>query len=241
MNVLHHQPDQKSTVTPTTVSGYLLFQRVFFAICIVVTPLVCIPYAMLNPTALGAKSGKIALAVNEAANITANQVHLALGIVLTFLLPLAFLGMAWLSMRRAPWLATIAGLLGFLGWIPWSALIGQEGLAYTMVQMGGGTQFALLWDRFNGDFVIHTYLLIYILGHLLSIVLLGFALGRTHLIPTWAAWALAISSPLQIVTFILHMLPIILIAFLLWFLASIPAALALLDDKGERIVGHGSA
>jgi hypothetical protein len=66
-------------------------------------------------------------------------------------------------------------------------------------------------------------------------VLLGFALGRTRLIPGWAAWAFAISSPLQIVTFILHMLPIILIAFVLWFLASIPTALALLHAKGERM------
>ncbi len=32
-----------------------------------------------------------------------------------------------------------------------------------------------------------------------------------------------------------------LIVFLLWFIASIPAALALLDDKGERMLGHGSA
>jgi hypothetical protein len=217
-----------------------MFQRVCFAVCIVLTPLVAILYAILNPTALGAKSGQVALAVNTAANPTANQVHLVLGIVLSFLLPLAFLGMAWLSLRRAPWLATIAGLLALLGWIPWSALIAQEGLAYTMVQMGGGTQFALLWERFNGDFVIHTYLLIYIIGHLLSTVLLAWALGRTRLIPVWAAWAFALSSPLQIVTFVLHLFVVILIAFLLWFLASIPAALALLHDTDDRVPGNGS-
>jgi len=194
-------------------------------------------YAILNPTALGARSsGKIALAVNTAANTTANQVHLVLGIVLSFLLPFAFLGMAWLSLRRAPWLATIAGLLSLLGWIPWSALIGQEGLTYTMVQMGGGTQFALLWERFNGDFVIITYLLIYIIGHLLSTVLLAFALGRTRLISAWAAWAFALSSPLQVVAFVLHMALFIYIAFLLWFLASIPAALALLHDTDKRML-----
>lgn len=46
----------------------------------VLTPLVCILYAILNPTALGAKSGKIALAVNEAANLSTNQIHLALAV-----------------------------------------------------------------------------------------------------------------------------------------------------------------
>ena len=85
--------------------------------------------------------------------------------------------MAWLSLSRAPWLAIIAGLLSLLGWIPWFALIGQEGLTYTMAQMGGGTQFAILWERYNGDFVITTYLLIYIIGHLVSMVLL-----RLHLV-----------------------------------------------------------
>lgn len=240
MTSLQQKPDQEIITPSTAVPSYLLFQRAFFAVCIVLTPLVCILYAILNPTALGAKSGQAALTVNTAANITANQIHLVLGIVLSFLLPLAFLGMAWLSMRHAPWLATIAGLLGLLGWIPWSALIGQEGLTYTMVQMGGGTQFALLWDRFNGDFVIHAYLLIYIIGHLFSTVLLGFALGRTRLIPSWAAWAFTITCPLQIITFILHMLSIILIAFLLWFLASIPAALALLHGRNEQIPSKGS-
>lgn len=230
-----HRSDQEITTAPSAIPGYLLFQRVFFAVCIVLTPLVCILYAILNPTALGAKSGKVALAVNAATNPTVNQIHLALGITLSFLLPLAFLGMAWLAMRRAPWLATIAGLLGLLGWLPWSALIGQEGLAYTMVQMGGGTSFALLWDHFNSDFVIHSYLLIYIIGHLLSTVLLGIALGKTRLIPAWAAWAFALSSPLQIVTFILHLLPIILFAFVLWFLASVPTALTLLRGQDQRI------
>ncbi len=238
MTSLQQRSNQEVTASSTSVPGYLMFLRVVFAASIVLAPLVLLLYAILNPTALGAHySGQKALAVNMAANPTANQIHLVLGIVLSFLLPLAFLGMAWLSMRRAPWLATIAGLLSLVGWIPWSALIGQEGLTYTMVQIGDSTQFAILWERYNGDFVITTYLLIYIIGHLVSMVLLAFALGRTRLIPAWAAWAFGIASPLQIVAFVTHMLVVILIACLLWFLASIPAALALLHDKSEQKTG----
>lgn len=239
MSSMISHADQERVPTPDVVPPALRFQRAFFAACIILTPLVCIPYAMLNPLALGASSGKVALALNVAANMSANQIHLALGIALTFLLPLDFLGMAWLAMRRSPWLATIAGLLGLLGWLPWSALIGQEGLGAIMVQLGGGDQLALLWDRFNSDFVIHSYLLIYIIGHLLSAVLLGIALGRGRLIPAWAAWAFALTSPLQAATFILHAMHLDtrnfgLLVFVLWFLASIPAALALLSNKGER-------
>jgi hypothetical protein len=245
MSSLLSRANQERAFAPAVVSPVLRFQRAFFAACIILTPLVCIPYAILNPLALGASSGKIAFALNEAANLNANQIHLVLGIALSFLLPLDFLGMAWLAMRRSPWLATTAGLLGLLGWIPWSALIGQEGLTVTMVQLGGGDQFALLWDRFNSDFVIHSYLLIYIAGHLLSAVLLGIALGRTRLIPVWAAWAFALTSPLQAATFIFHAMHldtrnIGLVVFALWFLASIPAAVALLRGTGEQTTDNGS-
>ena len=88
--------------------------------------------------------------------------------------------MAWLSLSRAPWLAIIAGLLSLLGWIPWSALIGQEGLTYTMAQMGGGTQLAILWERYNGDFVITTYLLIYIIGNLIVQCFLRLTMTKKH-------------------------------------------------------------
>jgi hypothetical protein len=145
-----------------------------------------------------------------------------------------------LSLHRAPWLATIAGLLSLVGWIPWSALIGQERLAYTMVQMGGGTQFALLWEHFNSDFVIRAYLITYVIAHLLSMVLLAYALGRTRLIPAWAAWAFAIASPLQIVAFVTHLFLFILSTCLLWFLASIPTALALLHSSDEPMPGNSS-
>ena len=241
MTSLQQQSGQEIGASSTSVPTYLKFLRILFAACIVLAPLVLLFYAILNPTALGAHySGQKALAVNLAANPTANQVHLVLGIVLSFLLPLAFLGMAWLSLSRAPWLAIIAGLLSLLGWIPWFALIGQEGLTYTMAQMGGGTQFAILWERYNGDFVITTYLLIYIIGHLVSMVLLAFALGRTHLIPVWAAWAFGIASPLQIVAFVTHMFVVILIVCLLWFIGSIPAALALLHGKEAQLARNDS-
>src|SRR5436853_310621 len=75
-----------------------------------------------------------------------------------------------------------------VGWIPWSALIGIDDLAYDIAQTGSTPQFAALWLRFNGDTVMVTYLLIYIIGHLLSAVLIAIMLGRLRLVPVWAAW-----------------------------------------------------
>jgi hypothetical protein len=227
-------PDQAhTTATERAVPTDLTFLRWFLASCIVLGPVVAFLYGLFNPTPLHVTNGTVAIAVNMMANPLANQWHLALGVVLSFLLPFWYLGLAWLALRRAPRLATIAGLLALVGWIPWSALIGQEALTATMAQMGGGPQFAALWERYNGSGVLTAYLLIYVVGHLLAAVLLAIALGRAHLVPAWAAWALALTSPLQIVIFLVHQLAVGLVVALLWFGSSLPIAQALLRPDGD--------
>jgi hypothetical protein len=229
----------RTTASERAVSSHVTFLRWCFASCIVLGPVVAFLYGFLNPTPLHVTNGAVAIAVNTTANPLANQVHLGLGVVLSFLLPLWNLGIAWLTLRRAPWLATIAGLLGLVGWIPWSALIGQEALTATMAQMGGGMQFAALWDRFNGSGVLTAYLLIYIVGHLFSAVLLAIALGRSRLVPAWVAWALALTSPLQIVTFLVHQLAVGILVALLWLGSSLPIARALLRGDADRDADGG--
>ena len=224
----------RATASERAVPSHVTFLRWCFASCIVLGPVVAFLYGYLNPTPLHVTNGAVAIAVNAAANPQANQLHLALGIVLSFVLPLWYLGIAWLALRGAPWLATIAGLLALVGWIPWSALIGQEALSATMAQMGGSAQLAAVWNRYNGSSVLTSYLLIYIVGHLLSAVLLGIALGRARLVPAWAAWALALTSPLQVVIFVVHQLAVGIVVVLLWYSSSLPIARALLRGDSDR-------
>src|SRR5207237_8199291 len=105
------------------------------------------------------------------ASPTGNTLHFVGGIAASFFLPQGDLGMSLLGMRRSPWLATISAALSLVGWIPWSALIGIDDLAYDIAQVGSSAQrapeLAALWTRFNGDPVMLTYLLIYVIGHLL--------------------------------------------------------------------------
>jgi hypothetical protein len=56
-----------------------------------------------------------------------------------------------------------------------------------MAQMGGDPQLIELWNRFTTDWVMGTLTLVYVLCHLAAFVILGIALGRTRLIPSWAA------------------------------------------------------
>jgi hypothetical protein len=79
-----------------------------------------------------------------------------------------------------------------------------------------------------------TFLLIYVLGHLLSAVVIGIMLGRLRLVPRWAAWAFALTSPLTILIFPIHnevfqdALKYLICA--LWIIGAIPAARAMLTS-----------
>ena len=213
----------------TQMPAYQKVQHIFFAAGIGLAPLTFMLYFIFSPLLRG--DGKAMIAANLAANPTTNQIHLVFGVATGFLLPVGFLGMALLAMKRSPWLATLGGILGLLGWIPWSPLIALEALTYDMAQMGGGAQFAALWDRFNSDGVMTFFLLFYIVCHLVSAVLLGIAMGRAQVIPVWSAWALALTSPLTILAFPTHSTIVFYTVCVLFFVGSIPAALVMLSRE----------
>src|SRR6266700_4851195 len=212
------------------VSTALTFQRYAFSACIILAPLSITLY--LISWAGNLREPLIASAM---AGSPGNTLHFIGAIAASFFLPLGYLGMSLLGMRRAPWLATCSAALSLLGWIPWSALIGIDALAYDITLVGSTPQLAALWTHFNGDAVMTTYLLIYIIGHLTSAVLIGIMLGRLRLIPAWAAWAFALTSPLTIPIILIHSLvfPVVLkyLICALWIIGAIPAALAMLANK----------
>ncbi|HEY6408494.1 MAG TPA: hypothetical protein VIY29_13590 [Ktedonobacteraceae bacterium] len=216
----------------TSLPLYRHVQNVFFAAGIGLAPLTLTLYATLAPLLRG--TGSTAIAANLAANPLANQLHLAFGVATGFLLPISSLGMAVLTLKRAPWLATLGGILGLVGWLPWAPLIALEALTYDMAQMGGGSQFAALWDRFNSDGVMTFFLLFYIICHLISVVLLGVALWRARVVPAWSAWALVLTSPLTIIAFPTHSSIVFYTVYALFIIGSLPAAYAMLKFRWEE-------
>ena len=212
------------------VSTAFTFQRMSLAACIILAPLSITLYLVSWPGNL-----RQPLMASAMAGPTGNTLHFIGAIAASFFLPLGYLGMSLLGMRRAPWLATISVALSLVGWIPWAALMGLDDLAYDIVQIGSTPQLAALWTHFNGDAVMTTFLLIYVIGHLLSAVLIGIMLGRLRLVPAWAAWAFALTSPLTILLFPIHnivfqdVLKYLICA--LWIIGAIPAALAMLTHK----------
>lgn len=219
--------------------AYLRLQHIFFAICLILGPLFMMLEVVFNPSrsAVGG-DGQAIIAVNIAANPAMNLWHLLFGAFALFLFPFGTLGMIMLTMRRSPWLATIGGFLALTGLFAFIVFAAQEDLSYLMAQMGGGSQLVALWDRFNTDPLMMTYLYVFIIGHLIGPMLLGIGLGRTHVIPAWAAWAIVLRTPLQVVGFFTHTgLSIEIVTYGLLLIGSIPVALALLKfSSGETLV-----
>jgi hypothetical protein len=215
-----------------TAPTYLRVQRALLAACIILAPLSITLYLVT-----WSGNGRQAIAAAAMAGPTGNTLHFIGGVAASFFLPLGYLGMSLLGMRRAPWLATLCVALSLIGWIPWAALMGIDALAFDITQMGVTPQRAALWGQFNGDAVMTTFLLIYIFGHLLSAVLIGIMLGRLRLVPIWAAWAFALTSPLTIVIFPVHNVVFqITVKYLicaLLIIGAFPAALAMLRGRGD--------
>src|SRR6266700_7847360 len=150
-------------------SSAFTFQRMSLAACIILAPLSITLYLVS-----WAGNLREPLIESAMAGPTGNTLHFIGGIAASFFLPLGYLGMSLLGMRRAPWLATISASLSLVGWIPWAALMGIDDLAYTIDSGGSTAQLVALWKHFNGDAVMTTFLLIYIIGHLLIAILIGF-------------------------------------------------------------------
>ena len=189
-------------------------------------PVLLIPGTLFNPAVGGIGAGAANIAANAAADPTTNQLHIAVYVLETFVLPASVVGLAGLALRRSPWLATIGGGLGLIGWLPWSALAAQDDLTFQMAQMGGGPQFVELWNRFTTDRTMGALTLIYVICHLSGYVLLGIALARARIIPPWAAWSLALTSPITLIAFPTHLHELLYLVIALWFVGSVPAALA---------------
>jgi hypothetical protein len=197
------------------------------AFAVVGGPLGYLVGALLSPAIHD--TGAATITANQAANPAANGAHVAAFMLASFLLPVGVVALALLAHPAAPRLATIGGVLGVVGWLPYSALTALDDLARTMAGMPHAATYADLLDRFTNDPVMNGYLIVYIIGHLVAYVLLGIALRRGRMVPAWSAWALVASSPLTLGVFVLPGRPVALgyVALGLLAIGSVPAGVTI--------------
>jgi hypothetical protein len=218
----------------------------FFAASIVLgTAATCVMVAT-NPGYYNAQTGEAGLLAGYArAPVVMVQIHLVSAVITFYLLPVAFLVMSWLAMRRAPWLASIGAFLVLLGMLPLPALAAAvESLTYDIVRIGSNPLLISMVKQFNNDEVMSFYNIVDVPGIVLGPSLIGLALWRARAVPIWAAGFITFS---RLVVFLFPLFPSLpgiylqLPSCILLFIGSLPAALAVLrmpHGKGLRTVDN---
>jgi hypothetical protein len=219
---------------------YRKVQRAALAACMVLAPLtlslwfaLCPQYG--DPACPNSASHLSILAAYRAANPLLLQVFLFTNLVIPYVYPVSYIGLGALAMNRSPWLATLGIACGFVGSIPWGLVADQSFLLNAMAHQGHDAFFATL-ERVYFSFNPEAYAIFagWVIGHLLGYVLLGIALLRARVVPQWAAWLIIGSAPLMgPIAYGTKLGLLQVLGYVLVFLGSIPAALAILQFRDE--------
>ena len=230
------QSNQQRVADPV----YRKLHRAFFALCILLAPLMVSLWFGLCP-----EYGNPACPVGTDTTLNAfradNPLLLQLFFVLAFisayLYPLSYIGLGWLAMKRSPWLSSIGIALGFVGSVVWSLLMGESFWMNAAAHLNMNEQFFLLGKTYVANWGVYAMHAGWVIGHLLGYVLLGIALLRTRVIPRWAAWLLIVSpllmGPLAYGTG-LGLLQVF--GYVLVFIGSVPAAIAMLKRRDGYVL-----
>jgi hypothetical protein len=218
-------------------------QRLFFAGCIVLGTAAIVVAAIANPPYYGSAPGiASAVSTNAAASDLMDQTHLVAQLIAAYLLPIAFLALAWLANRRAPWLASIGALLSILGFLTLALYVSQDSLFYDIARWGSNPQLVDLAQRWNSDGVMSWYGITFGLGSVFGPTVIGVALWRSRAIPAWAALCVTFSRlpalfflvvPYQVAT------AIVIGGTILLLIGGVPAALAI--SKAPHNASHLAA
>jgi hypothetical protein len=147
---------------------------------------------VLGPLALAVPVTLSEADLNGAAQLRLTSAHLGtahLGNVLLLaqiLVVPAVIYAARLARRGAPRLAFIGGGLSALAWL--AALIGlgaTQIVVYDGALLPNPGAIAPLIDKMGADPVVGTLTLLFVLGHVIGMVVLGIALWRSRAVPAW--------------------------------------------------------
>lgn len=235
MNAVGDRPPQEK-------SAPLIYrlQRWFFAACIVLGIGATLVLVTTSPQYYSTQNGiPVMVDAFSTANPALMQAHFIAGVLTVYLLPVSLLAMAWLAMRRSPWLASTAMLVVFITTFPFAAFSAQDALTYDLVRMGNNPLFATIAQRFNDDGVMSYYNTLFIVGTTFAPALVGIALWRSRAVPRWAAILITFSRFLVFLVypFTQSFLPGVFIQLLSWtplFIGSFPAALAMLKRRDDE-------
>jgi hypothetical protein len=220
---------------------YRKLHRAFFAVCLLLAPLTLCLWFGLCPTGAGDPacpdmgSSLAVFAAFRAMNPQLIQIFLLLSLVSPYVYTLSYIGLGLLAMKRSPWLATLGMACGFAAGIVWGVIADSITMLDSMAQISLNPLFVTVEHHYYSTWLILAFGTAWVIGHQLGYVLLGIALARARVIPLWAACLLIVSAPLMgPIAYGTGLGLLQILGFLLVFIGSIPAALAMLKVRNEQ-------
>src|SRR5215471_2896636 len=239
---LSHQSNQQHSADPV----YRKLHRAFLAFCIVLAPLILSLWFGLCPTgandaACPDQASTLAVfAAFRGMNPQLMQLFLFLSLILPYLYALSYVGLGLLVMKRSPWLATLGMACGFAAGIVWAVIADSIAMLFSMAQNGLNPLFVTVEHQYYASWLILAFGAFWVIGHLFAYVLLGIALLRARVIPRWAAWLLIVSVPIMgPIAYGVQVGWLQILGFLMVFIASIPAAIAMFSRRDEEDAARG--
>jgi hypothetical protein len=231
---LSHASSQQRTADPL----YRRLHRAFFALCIVLAPLILILWFGLCPTGANdaacpdQASSLAVFAAFRAMNPQLMQILLFLSLIIPYLYPLSYVGLGLLAMKRSPWLATLGIICGFAAGVVWGVIADSITMLFSMAQISLNPLFVTVEHHYYSAWLILTFGAFWVVGHLFGYVFLGIALLRTRAVPRWAAWLIIVSAPLMgPIAYGPNIGLLQMLGYALVFIGSVPAAFAMLRSR----------
>src|SRR5579875_287216 len=223
-----HQLNQQLAADPV----YRVFQRVCLAACIVLAPVVLFLGFAVDPTGgLGVPANLQGVAASlKGVSPLQIQGFLYLNAVTVYFFAPSFVGLGLLAMRRSPWLATAGMIFGLAGSLPFGIFVPLEALAF---RAAASASTAAVFQSVDAQGSLLLLGGSWVVGHLVGYILIGMALLRSRAIPWWPASLFIVAVPFQAAGYGTRQNMLQLICFVLIFIGSLPAALAMLKGRDE--------
>ncbi|CAM5691998.1 hypothetical protein [Streptomyces aurantiogriseus] len=199
------------TSTPVTGSGV---GRVLLALSAVLGPLLFLAAFSVQPyeTTDSTKEIVAAIAENESA-VQFAQWAMALGLIL---LVLGTLAVGLLATARSPKLGLWGTAVLATGWLAIATTPNLDQVALGGLEKGVGQEALVAVTDGTYELAVNGIPTLYfVAAHVIGAILLGVALLRGRAIAPWAAWALILSMPVNVVGFVAGLLPVVLLSFAL--------------------------
>lgn len=176
-------------------------------------------------TPLGSEEASASSNVGRAvAHPTSMQLAAWLDLTILFFLP-ALVVVGCLAGARTTRLGWVASVLAIGTTIPGIAYVLAPDVLYAESIHGTVTPRAI--TAYNGSAVVSVATLVFLIGHVLGLILLGIALWRVGSVPRWAAVCLAVSPLLEVAGAALDVKPVGVLAYLLLIAAFGACAVAI--------------